>query len=121
MTLIQLDSRMYLGTDIEQTPYADGPGDLGWYVLYPKRQTVRVILGRFGAVVRMSAPEIDIVTEGQNQEQAWVSFLAEISKREDAAWLTFDVGPTRRDEIRAGLNIPEDEDWSELMSDQEDD
>jgi hypothetical protein len=69
----------------------------------------------------MSAPEINVVVEGHSQEETWVNFLEEISKREDAAWLTFDVGPTRREEIRSGLDISEDEDWSELMGDSEDD
>lgn len=81
--------------------------------LSAERQTVRVILGKFGEVVRLSAPKIDIVVEGQNPDDAWAKFLAEISKREDSASLSFDIGPTRQKEIAEGLNAPEDEDWSE--------
>lgn len=88
--------------------------------LCTERQTVRVILGQFGEVVRLSAPEIGIITEGQNQDEAWAKFIIEISKREDSASLSFDVGPTRRDEIIHGLNTPEDEDWGELVMDAED-
>lgn len=83
-------------------------------------QTVRVILGQFGEVVRLSAPEINVVTEGQNPDDAWAKFLVEISKREDSASLSFDVGPTRRDEVIQGLNAPEDEDWDGLVIDTED-
>jgi hypothetical protein len=67
----------------------------------------------------MSAPDLDIVTEGSSQEEAWVKFLEEIRKRDDSAWLTFDVGPTRREEIAKGLDAPEDEDWSEPTDDAE--
>jgi hypothetical protein len=89
-------------------------------VLYTERQTVRVILGQFGEVVRLSAPEIGVVAEGQDPDEAWAKFLVEISKREDSASLSFDVGPTRRDEIVRGLNAPEDEDWDGLFIDDED-
>jgi hypothetical protein len=89
-------------------------------VLYTERQTVRVILGQFGKAVRLSAPGIGIITEGQNIDEAWAKFIIEISKREDSASLSFDVGPTRRDEIIQGLNAPEDEDWYGLAIDAED-
>lgn len=82
--------------------------------LSAERQTVRVILGRFGQVVRLSAPEIGVVAEGQDPDDAWTKFLVEVSKREDSASLSFDVGPTRTGEIAAGLDAPEDEDWAEL-------
>ena len=88
--------------------------------LSAERRTVRVILGRFGKVVRLSAPEIDVVTEGQSPDDAWAKFLGEISKREDSASLSVDVGPTRRDEIIQGLNTPEDEDWDEWVIDAQD-
>jgi hypothetical protein len=90
----------------------------GWDL---KKKAIRVILGRFGQIYKMSAPKKDIITEGQSPDEAWAKFLVEISKREDSASLSFDVGPTRRDEITEGLNIPEDEDWSELLSKPEDD
>jgi hypothetical protein len=84
--------------------------------LQERRQTIRVILGQLGRLVRMSAPEINIVAEGSSPEQAWAKFLEEINKRFEpdvSAWLIFDVGPTRHEEIAEGLNAPEDEDWSE--------
>jgi hypothetical protein len=86
-----------------------------------ERRTVRVILGQFGQTYKMSAPKINIVAEGQSPDEAWAKFLVEINKREDAASLTFDIGSTRRDEITDGLNIPEDEDWSESLRESEDD
>jgi len=85
-----------------------------------ERRMVRVILGQFGGVVRLSAPEIGVVTEGQNQDDAWEKFLDEIGKRKDSTSLFFDVGPTRRDEIIQGLNATEHEDWSGLINDAED-
>lgn len=105
----------------EKEYYYEVPNSDTYSALSAERQTVRVILGRFGEVVRLSAPEIDVVTEGQSPDEAWAKFLVEISKREDSASLSFDVGPTRRDEIMAGLNIPEDEDWSEPLRESEDD
>jgi len=113
MTLAELDSRTLSGTDIEYPRYSDAPtGAEGW-AIYPSRQQVRVIIGAFGNIVRMSAPVLDIVTEGANRDQAWAKFLQQIRERDDAAWLTFDVGPTRPEEIAEGLDAPEDEDWSE--------
>jgi len=115
MTLTELDSRTLLGTDIEYSHYPDSPSGIEGSILYLRRQTVRVILGELGDTVRMSAPELDVVAEGSNRVEAWTKFLKEIRKRDDSAWLTFDVGPTRREEIAQGLNAPEDEDWSELV------
>lgn len=83
------------------------------------RQTIRVILGQLGGLVRMSAPEINIVAEGSSPEQAWATFLQQVRKRDDSAWLSFDVGPTRKEEIAEGLNAQEDEDWSQLLNNTE--
>jgi len=83
-----------------------------------KGTAVRVIIGRFGQAYKISAPKIDIVTEGRNPDEAWANFLVEISKREDSASLSFDIGPTRLEEIEEGLNAPEDEDWSETIDDE---
>jgi hypothetical protein len=113
MALTQLDSRMSLGTDIESSGFWDNPDLKAFYVLYPKRQTIRVILAELGPVVRMSAPDLNLVVEGESQGEAWTMFLDEIGKRNDGAWLSFDVGPTRREEIAEGMDAPEDEDWSE--------
>lgn len=113
MTLTEFDSRTLTGTDIEYPRYSDGPAVEDGYTIYPPRQQVRVIVGEFGSIVRMSAPSLDIVSEGSNRDKAWANFLEEIRRRDDAAWLTFDVGPTRREEIAEGLDAPENEDWSE--------
>ena len=80
-----------------------------------KKNPVRVILGRFGKICRMSAPKINVVTEGSSPDEAWANFLTEVRKRSDADLLTFDIGPTTHDEIMDGLNISEDEDWSESI------
>lgn len=115
MNLLELDSRRPFGTDMERPRYADFPTDADFCAVYPRKETVRVIVGELGRVVRMSAPSLDIVVEGSDRGQAWTRFLEEIRKRGDSAWLRFDVGPTRREEIEKGLDIPEDEDWSVLF------
>jgi hypothetical protein len=118
MSLAHLDSRIGYGTDIERFIYPPVPGSVdtpGAVHLYPLKQEIRVIVGQLGHMVRMSAPDLDIVVEGANRGEAWALFLDETKKRDDGAWLSFDVGPTRRDEIEEGLNAPEDEDWSERV------
>jgi len=79
-----------------------------------------VVIGELGPVVRLSAPDIDLTVEGKNFEDAWPRFLNIVKEREDSAWLTLDVGPTRPEEISAGLNVPEDEDWTGLSNHFED-
>ena len=113
MYLAELDSRRCLGTDIERACFADGPRMEDLYVVYPPRTSVRVILGDFGNVMRMSAPQLNIAVEGATRGEVWTKFLEQAAKREDRAWLTFDVGPTRPDEIARGLDAPEDEAWYE--------
>ncbi|MHC4475688.1 MAG: hypothetical protein ACYTEL_08580 [Planctomycetota bacterium] len=78
-----------------------------------RKHTVRVIVGRLGSMVRMSAPQLDIVVDGATEQEARKAFLQEASKRQDSAWLRFDVGPTKAEEVSEGLNAPEDEDWPE--------
>lgn len=117
MDLLELDSRRPLGTDIEGVPYGDSPRNASFYTLYPRKQTVRVIVGQFGDIVRMSAPELDIVVDGTGQGQALARFGEEIRKRQDSTWLAFDFGPSRPEEIAEGLNAPENEDWSEPTCD----
>ncbi len=119
MTLAYLDSRMFFGTDIECSNFWDTPNMRDTYILYPKKQTVRVFLGELGKLIRMSAPDLDIVVEGSNKGEAWSKFLEQIKQRNDGAWLSFDVGPTRREEIKEGLNALEDEDWSESVNNDE--
>jgi hypothetical protein len=122
MSLTHLDSRIGYGTDIERLIYSPVPGSLeapAAISLYPLKQDIRVIVGQLGHTVRMSAPELDIVAEGSDRGEAWSRFLEQIRTREDSAWLSFDVGPTRAEEIAEGLNAPEDEDWAELAEDAE--
>ena len=113
MSLAGLDSRTFLGTDIEYSRYPDTPSGVEASMVYPARHKVRVVLGQLGQCVRMSAPELDIVAEGSDREEAWTKFLEAIRARDDSAWLRFDVGPTRAEEIDQGLDAPEDEDWSD--------
>lgn len=114
MSLAELDSRTLSGTDIGHSHYMDSPAGVEGCTLYPPRQQVRVILGKLGGTFRMSAPNLDIVAEGSSRDEAWARFLDEIRNREDSAWLMFDVGPTRKEEVAEGLDAPEDEDWSKL-------
>ena len=111
MSLTELDSRTSLGTDIERVRYPDYPKSE--CTIYPKPQAVRVFFGNLGHVLRMSAPKLDIAVEASSKEEVWAKFLCEARKRDDSAWLTFDVGPTRREEIADGLNASEDENWCE--------
>ena len=76
-------------------------------------RTVRVVLGRLGSTVRLSAHDLGVVVDGDTIEQAWDHFLRAVGGRDDAAWLMFDVGPTRPEEVDAGIDASEDEDWSE--------
>jgi hypothetical protein len=73
---------------------------------------IRVIQGCIGSLVRLSAPELDVIAEGSNFENAWYDFLDQAKKQKDSCWFIFDVGPTRKSEIAEGLNIDEFEDWS---------
>ncbi|UCC30643.1 MAG: hypothetical protein JSU86_20910 [Phycisphaerales bacterium] len=115
MSAAMLDSRLGLGTDQHRlaplpSPYAETTTYVEGYVAL---RTVRVVLGRLGGIFRLSAPELEVVAEGETISDAWDSFRSVVSARDDAAWLTFDVGRTRPGEIADGLDAPEDEDWAE--------
>jgi hypothetical protein len=101
-----------------EIPITNSPLENGWY--RKGKKAIRVILGRLGEIYRMSAPKMGLIIEGSNIAEAWEKFFAEMSRIEDSD-LTFDVGPTRRDEITEGLNVPEEEDWSGSLSESEDD
>lgn len=120
MSLMQLDSRNLLGTDTEYSNYRDYPADIDGCSRYPTTRRIRIIIGRLNNIIRMSAPAIDIVAEGTNQNEAWINFLCEAKKCEDSDWFIFDIGPTKREEIEEGLNVSEDEDWSEAIEYAED-
>ena len=115
MSRFMLDSRMGLGTDQHRlaplpSPYAETTMYVSEYFL---ARTVRVVLGHLGDFFRFSAPELDVVAEGETISRAWDNFLGAVKARDDAGWLMFDVGPTRPEEIAVGLDAPEDEDWAE--------
>jgi hypothetical protein len=76
-------------------------------------QTVRVVVGKLGPVVRLSAVELGIVAEAESLESAWCRFLDQVREHPNYEWLMFDLSPTRREEIDRGLDAPEDEDWAE--------
>ena len=110
-----LDSRASLGSDLERRASSrDEYVETSTYVgdCFAVR-TIRVVLGRLGDMFRFSAQELDIVAEGDSIEEAWDAFLGAVGQRDDAAWLTFDVGPTRPHEVDDGLDASEDEDWAE--------
>lgn len=117
MTLETLDSRRDFGTDIERLEYPPWPEELepsGVLKPYPCVRQIRVIVGYLPPnIVRLSAPEIDVVADGSDFEQAWADFVNAVRDRQDSPWLAFDVGPTRAEEVAEGLNAPEDEDWAE--------
>jgi hypothetical protein len=125
---VLLDSRASGGSDLARLdatfhtwgrhaladPYSETSSAWGdWAVA----QSVRVVVGKCGGVVRLSAVDIDIVAEGETFEEGWAVFLEEVRRHPDAPCLVFDVGPTRRDEIEGGLDAPEDEDWAKPAPD----
>ena len=115
MTVSALDSRLGLGTaQVRAAPakpeYVETSSYLAGYFAV---RTVRVVLGRLGDVFRFSAPELDIVVDAGAMAGAWEAFLDRVSVRQDAAWLSFDVGPLRTAELLTALDAPEDEDWAD--------
>jgi hypothetical protein len=107
MSLTCLDSRSELGSDIDRNVrekpkrYQESSGLEGSWV---EMRHVRVVFGKLGSFVRLSAPDLGVVAEGDSFEKAWGSFIGVILQRSDSAWLTFDVGPTRSEEVTEGLN-----------------
>lgn len=115
MSLTHLDSRVALGSDIDRKRLvapveSRNNSSLGgpWIEM----QSVRVIRGRWGPLVRLSAPHIGVTADGNDFDAAWGEFVRLVSTRPDSPWLTFDVGPLRDDEIAQALDAPEDEAWS---------
>jgi hypothetical protein len=76
-----------------------------------------VIVGRLGDSVRLSAPALDIVVDALDPHKAWAEFLTAVRNIPDdkRQWISFDVGPTRANEIRGGLDAPEDEVWKDSL------
>ena len=116
MSLASLDSRVGLGSDISRgrhfaEPWAEIRSGLGdqWVEM----RQVRVVVGNWGPRVRLSAPELRILVDGPSFPEAWAEFVSVVRARPDSAWLSFDVGYTRAEEISAGLDAPEDEVWAE--------
>lgn len=121
MNLTYLDSRANLGTDLVSllglSCWSDAIKEL--VAIYPPNKHIRVITGRLGSTIRMSAPSLNIVVEGATPQEAWGKFINIVKSRQDSAWLTFDVGPTRAEEIQEGLDAPEDEEWPEMSDNSE--
>ncbi len=121
MTPTVLDSRAGLGSDVNRdvprrNRYVESSACATEFFAV---KTVRVVLGRLGPVFRFSAHDLGIVVDGQTIAQAWDSFLSAARDRDDTAWLMFDVGPTRPEEVEQGLDAPEFEDWAEPAPDEE--
>jgi hypothetical protein len=123
MSLSYLDSRLKYGTDVVERltyPLTPGSEELPESIkLYPPKQEVRVIVGELGHTIRMSAPSLNITIDGTTPQEVWEKFLKVVKTRDDSAWLTFDVGPTRTEEIQEGLDAPENEEWPEMSEDSE--
>jgi hypothetical protein len=121
MNLTYLDSRTDLGTDLISlfglSRWSDALKE--FVVIYPPNKHIRVIIGKLGSTIRISAPSLNITIDGTTQQEVWEKFLNVIKRRDDSAWLTFDVGPTRAEEIQEGLDAPEDEEWPEMSDNSE--
>ena len=81
MSLANLDSRTGYGTDgIQRLTYPPVPGSIETPVpiisVYPIEQEIRVIVGRLGNNVRMSAPSLELVVEGKDI-QTVANFVSE--------------------------------------------
>lgn len=115
MSLAHLDSRAALGSDIDRRRYdvrtelEEGSSLGGPWI---EMRQIRVVLGKLGPVVRLSAPQLDLAADGLDFDEAWATFLQLVADRSDSSWLTFDVGPLRDDEALQALDAPEDELWS---------
>ncbi len=115
MRSVSLDSRVAMGSDIVRRTHSY-PNDLtessslgdAWIEM----KQVRVIVGQWGPSVRLSAPDLDLVADGQDFSQAWSVFLKEVIRRPDSAWLTFDVGSLREAELHLAVDAAEDETWA---------
>ena len=120
MDLTVLDSRAALGTDRATShrptsSWSEFTTVRRFSAVQPR--VVRVIIGRLGDSVRLSAPDLDIVVDAVDPHKAWAEFLTTVRdlplpKRQ---WISFDVGPTRANEIREGLDAPEDEVWKDSL------
>ncbi len=121
MNLTYLDSRTNLGTDLISLLGLSCWSDTlkEFVAIYPSNKHIRVIIGNLGSTIRMSAPSLNITVDGTTQQEVWEKFLNVIKNRDDSAWLTFDVGPTRAEEIQEGLDAPEDEEWSDMSENSE--
>ncbi|MDM8005515.1 MAG: hypothetical protein QUV05_05115 [Phycisphaerae bacterium] len=110
-----LDSRVAMGSDIVRrahgypTDLAEGSslGD-AWIEM----RQIRVLVGQWGPAVRLSAPELDLVVDGQDFTEAWAAFLRDVTRRSDSAWLTFDVGSLREKELHLAMDASEEETWA---------
>jgi len=118
MDLTLLDSRAALGTD----RVTSRRGGSAWSELTTARhfstvqpRVVRVIIGRLGESVRLSAPALGIVVDAADSHKAWEEFLASVTGLPGREWLSFDLGPTRAEEICEGLDAPEDEVWKDSV------
>ena len=76
-------------------------------------RTIRVVAGRFGPMIRLSAAELDIVVDGESLDEAWAMFLGEARTLPEAVGAMFDLGTLTEEEIAAALDAPEDESWAD--------
>jgi len=110
------DSRSSLGTDVFR-PWAR---DAARETSHVFARVIRVVIGRLGSIVRLSAADLDIVADGATWEEAWGEFVGAVRQRDDVSWLSFDVGPLRPNEVESALDAPEDESWAEPADEDED-
>lgn len=118
MSTVCFDSRGVRGTDIERraTPESSlskesEETDLGsaWF----KTRTIRVVVGRLGPKVRLSAAELDVVVDGETLDEAWATFLGEARGLPQTVGAMFDLGTLTEEEIAAAIDAPEDESWAD--------
>lgn len=123
MSILRMDSRSTMGTDIRPVSYPRIPEAEAYYLKlssYPCIKTIRVILGSIGSMKRLSAPELDLFVDGVSYDETWTQFIQLVAARSDASFFSFDVSHLRVEEMLEALDAPEDEDWTGLVNDYED-
>jgi len=116
MDLTALDSRAALGTD-RATSHRPTSSSREFTTVRRfsavQPRVVRVIIGRLGDSVRLSAPDLDIVVDAADWQKGWAGFITRVRALPNRECFRFDLGRTTAKEIREGLDAPEDEVWKE--------
>lgn len=115
MSTLCFDSRGVQGTDIDvrATRESSLPEETDLGSGWLEMRTIRVVVGRLGPMIRLSAAELDVVVDGESLDEAWAAFLGEARALPKTVGAMFDLGTLTEKEIAAALDAPEDESWAD--------